>query len=143
MPTPVKACAIEHNIDVFQPTSLKNDDVSAQIENMKADVIVVVAYGKILPKRILEAAKYGCINVHASLLPKYRVPPPIQWSVINGDKETGVTVMQMDEGLDTGDILRIEKLKSAKMKQVKNCLTAFRLSVQTHLLKLLMTLKKV
>ena len=143
MPTPVKACAIEHNIDVFQPTSLKNDDVSAQIENMNADVIVVVAYGKILPKRILEAAKYGCINVHASLLPKYRGAAPIQWSVINGDKETGVTVMQMDEGLDTGDILCIEKTKSAKMKQVKNCLTAFRLSVQTHLLKLLMTLKKV
>ena len=109
MPTPVKACAIEHNIDVFQPTSLKNDDVSAQIENMNADVIVVVAYGKILPKRILEAAKYGCINVHASLLPKYRGAAPIQWSVINGDKETGVTVMQMDEGLDTGDILCIEK----------------------------------
>ena len=109
MPTPVKACAIEHNIDVFQPTSLKNDDVSAQIENMNADVIVVVAYGKILPKRILEAAKYGCINVHASLLPKYRGAAPIQWAVINGDKETGVTVMQMDEGLDTGDILRIEK----------------------------------
>ena len=109
MPTPVKACAIEHNIDVFQPTSLKNDDIAAQIENMNADVIVVVAYGKILPKRILEAAKYGCINVHASLLPKYRGAAPIQWSVINGDKETGVTVMQMDEGLDTGDILRIEK----------------------------------
>lgn len=109
MQTPVKACAIEHNIDVFQPTSLKNDDVSAQIENMNADVIVVVAYGKILPKKILEAAKYGCINVHASLLPKYRGAAPIQWSVINGDKETGVTVMQMDEGLDTGDILRIEK----------------------------------
>ena len=109
MPTPVKACAIEHNIDVFQPTSLKNDDVSAQIENMNADVIVVVAYGKILPKRILEAAKYGCINVHASLLPKYRGAAPIQWAVINGDKETGVTVMQMDEGLDTGDMLRIEK----------------------------------
>ena len=109
MPTPVKACAIEHNIDVFQPTSLKNDDVSAQIENMNADVIVVVAYGKILPKRILESAKYGCINVHASLLPKYRGAAPIQWAVINGDKETGVTVMQMDEGLDTGDMLRIEK----------------------------------
>lgn len=95
-----------------------------------------------MPKRILEAAKYGCINVHASLLPKYRGAAPIQWSVINGDKETGVTVMQMDEGLDTGDIFRIEKLKSAKMKQVKNCLIAFRLSVQTHLLKLLMTLKR-
>ena len=76
---------------------------------MNADIIVVVAYGKILPKRVLEAAKYGCINVHASLLPKYRGAAPIQWSVINGDKETGVTIMQMDEGLDTGDILLVKK----------------------------------
>ena len=105
MPTPIKACAIEHNIDVFQPTSLKNDDVSAQIENMNADVIVVVAYGKILPKRILEAAKYGCINVHASLLPEYRGAAPIQWAVIDGKKESGVTTMYMAEGLDTGDII--------------------------------------
>lgn len=75
---------------------------------MNADIIVVVAYGKILPKRVLEAAKYGCINVHASLLPKYRGAAPIQWSVINGDKETGVTIMQMDEGLDTGDILLVK-----------------------------------
>ena len=76
---------------------------------IRRNIIVVVAYGKILPKRVLEAAKYGCINVHASLLPKYRGAAPIQWSVINGDKETGVTIMQMDEGLDTGDILLVKK----------------------------------
>ncbi len=108
-PPPVKQCANEHNIAVFQPKSLKDDEIAKQIEDMKADIIVVVAYGKILPKRILDAAKYGCINVHASLLPKYRGAAPIQWAVINGDKETGVTVMQMDEGLDTGDMLLVKK----------------------------------
>lgn len=108
-PPPVKKCAVENNIDVFQPNTLKDDNVAKQIENMNADIIVVVAYGKILPKRVLDAAKYGCINVHASLLPKYRGAAPIQWAVINGDKETGVTIMQMDEGLDTGDMLLVKK----------------------------------
>ncbi len=108
-PPPVKQCATRHNINVFQPNSLKNDEIAKQIEDMNADIIVVVAYGKILPKRILDAAKYGCINVHASLLPKYRGAAPIQWAVINGDKETGVTIMQMDEGLDTGDMLLVKK----------------------------------
>ena len=108
-PTPVKECAMKHNIEVFQPNSLKSDDVALQIEQMKADVIVVVAYGKILPKRILDAAKFGSINVHASLLPKYRGAAPIQWAVINGDKQTGVTVMQMGEGLDTGDMILVKK----------------------------------
>lgn len=108
-PPPVKQCAKEHNINVFQPNSLKDDETIKQIENMNADIIVVVAYGKILPKRVLDAAKYGCINVHASLLPKYRGAAPIQWAVINGDKETGVTIMQMDEGLDTGDMLLVKK----------------------------------
>ncbi len=108
-PTPVKECAIKHNIEVFQPNSLKSDDVALQIEQMKADVIVVVAYGKILPKRILDAAKFGSINVHASLLPKYRGAAPIQWAVINGDKQTGVTVMQMGEGLDIGDMILVKK----------------------------------
>ena len=106
-PPAVKKCANEHKIDVFQPNSLKDNDIIKQNEDMNADIIVVVAYGKILPKRVLEAAKYGCINVHASLLPKYRGAAPIQWSVINGDKETGVTIMQMDEGLDTGDIILV------------------------------------
>ena len=108
-PTPVKECALEHNINVYQPNSLKDDEVANQIEQLSADIIVVVAYGKILPKRILDAAKYGSINVHASLLPKYRGAAPIQWAVINGDKQTGVTVMQMGEGLDTGDMILVRK----------------------------------
>lgn len=104
-PPPVKVCAANNNIPVFQPESLKNSDALNIIKGFKPDVIIVVAYGKILPDDILSAAKYGCINVHASLLPKYRGAAPIQWAVLNGDKETGVTVMQMDTGLDTGDML--------------------------------------
>lgn len=104
-PPPVKVCAQSNNIPVFQPNSLKNSDTLDIINGYKPDVIIVVAYGKILPDAILTAAKYGCINVHASLLPKYRGAAPIQWAVLNGDKETGVTIMQMDSGLDTGDIL--------------------------------------
>lgn len=108
-PPPVKECALQSNIPVFQPQSLRNDETIELIKGMNADIIIVVAYGKILPVQILNAAKYGCINVHASILPKYRGAAPIQWAVINGDKETGVTIQQMNEGVDTGDILRIEK----------------------------------
>lgn len=106
---PVKACAVENNISVYQPATVRNSDEIERIRAFNADAIIVVAYGKILPKEILEAAKYGSINVHASLLPKYRGAAPIQWSVLNGDNETGVTIMQMDEGLDTGDMLLVEK----------------------------------
>ena len=106
---PVKQIALKYNIPVFQPQTLKNVEVDKIIEELKPDLIVVVAYGKILPKSILNSAKYGCINVHASLLPKYRGAAPIQWAVLNGDAETGVTVMQMDEGLDTGDMLLVKK----------------------------------
>lgn len=107
---PVKVCANSHNIPVYQPVSLKKDNYALEtIKSLNPDAIVVVAYGKILTKDILQAANYGCINVHASLLPKYRGAAPIQWAVLNGDSETGVTIMQMDEGLDTGDILFVEK----------------------------------
>lgn len=106
---PVKVCAQEHDIPVFQPDSLKDDETVSSIKAMNADVIIVVAYGKILPSDVLRASRFGCINVHASLLPKYRGAAPIQWAVLNGDKETGVTIMQMDEGLDTGDMLKIVK----------------------------------
>lgn len=105
MPTDVKVVALENNIEVFQPQSLKNGELKEVLNSLKPDIIAVVAYGKILPKYILEYPKYGCINMHASLLPKYRGAAPIQWSVINGDKVTGVTTMLMDEGLDTGDML--------------------------------------
>ena len=104
-PSDVKNCALEHGIDVFQPKSLRNDESFELVKNLDPDVIVVAAYGKILPKNILDYPKYGCINIHGSLLPKYRGSAPIQWSVINGDKETGITIMQMDEGIDTGDSL--------------------------------------
>ena len=109
MPTPVKKLALEHGIDVFQPTSFKSgedaDKAYEILRQIAPDVIVVVAYGAILPERVLELPKYGCINVHASLLPKYRGAAPIQWSVINGEKETGITTMHMARGLDTGDMI--------------------------------------
>ena len=108
-PPPVKKCAIENSIPVYQPNKIKGSNSLEIIENLKPDILVVVAYGKILPKDILECSKYGSINVHASLLPKYRGAAPIQWAVLNGDEVTGVTIMQMDEGLDTGDMLLVEK----------------------------------
>ncbi len=105
VPPPVKELAVAHQIPVFQPTSLRNDESFEMIKNCAPDLIVVVAYGKILPKRVLELPRYGCINVHASLLPKYRGAGPIQWAILNGESETGITTMFMGEGLDTGDML--------------------------------------
>lgn len=104
-PPPVKECALSHNIPVFQPEKMKDDASFERLKEVDADLFVVVAYGKILPERVLNLPKYGCINVHASLLPKYRGAAPIQWSIIGGDAKTGVTTMQMDVGLDTGDML--------------------------------------
>ena len=104
--SPVKEFAIEKKITVYQPQTLRqNTDIIEKIRSLNPDVICVVAYGKILPKEILELPKLGCINVHGSLLPKYRGAAPIQWAVINGDKTTGITTMYMDEGMDTGDII--------------------------------------
>ena len=108
-PTPVKAEALSHGIEVFQPPILKTDEVYEKLASYNAELMVVAAYGRILSERLLDLPKYGCINVHASLLPKYRGAAPIQWSVINGDAETGVTTMQMSAGLDTGDILQTVK----------------------------------
>ncbi|MGN0517569.1 MAG: methionyl-tRNA formyltransferase [Acutalibacteraceae bacterium] len=108
-PPPVKVFATEHNLTVYQPTSLKNNEEALKLlSDIAPDVVVVVAYGKILPKAVLDLPKYGCINVHASLLPKYRGAAPIQWSIINGEKHTGVTTMMMDVGIDTGDMLLSE-----------------------------------
>lgn len=104
-PTPVKEAALRHNLPIYQPKKIREDISAAYLESIEADVIVVVAFGQIIPRRILEMKKYGCINVHGSLLPKYRGAAPIQWAVINGEKESGVTIMQMDEGVDTGDML--------------------------------------
>lgn len=104
-PPAVKICAQKHNLQIFQPEKLKTEESINLIKNLNPELIVVVAYGKILPKQILDTPKHGCINVHGSLLPKYRGAAPIQWSIINGDLTTGVTTMLMDEGLDSGDIL--------------------------------------
>ncbi|MDO4475671.1 MAG: methionyl-tRNA formyltransferase [Lachnospiraceae bacterium] len=104
-PTAVKACALEAGLPVYQPEKIREPEVIDQLEALKPDVIVVAAYGQIIPKRILELAPFGCINVHASLLPAYRGAAPIQWAVIDGLKETGVTTMQMGTGLDTGDMI--------------------------------------
>lgn len=109
-PPDVKVYALDKNIPVYQPNTLKDGEALEIIKSYAPDVIVVAAYGKILPKDIIDYPKYGCINVHGSILPKYRGAAPIQWSVINGDAETGVTTMQMNEGLDTGDMLLIEKI---------------------------------
>lgn len=108
-PPPVKTLASENGIPVFQPATLRDGAALKIIEELKPDIIVVVAYGKILPQEILSFPKYGCINGHASLLPKYRGASPIQWSIVCGEKNTGVTVMQMDAGMDTGDILLSEE----------------------------------
>lgn len=103
--TPVKEAALAHGIPVFQPKRVRTPECVEELRKYDADIIVVIAFGQILPKEILELAPYGCVNVHASLLPKYRGAAPIQWAVINGEKVSGVTTMQMDEGLDTGDML--------------------------------------
>lgn len=103
--TPVKEVAVEAGIDVLQPQKVRDPEVVAQLQALAPDVIVVVAFGQIIPKSILEMPKYGCVNVHASLLPKYRGAAPIQWAVIDGEEKSGVTTMQMDMGLDTGDML--------------------------------------
>lgn len=102
---PVKETALEHGIPVFQPRKVREPENIEELRKYQADVIVVVAFGQILPREILELTPYGCINVHASLLPSYRGAAPIQWAVINGETVSGVTTMQMDEGLDTGDML--------------------------------------
>lgn len=108
-PPDVKVCAEKLGIPVYQPVKLKDSDSYEIIKELNPDVIVVVAYGQILPENILNIPKYGCINVHGSLLPKYRGAAPIQWSVLNGDKVTGVTTMYMEKGLDTGDILETKE----------------------------------
>ena len=104
------ACALEHGIEVYQPRRVREPECVEYLRSFDADIIVVVAFGQILPKEILEMPKYGCVNVHASLLPKYRGAAPIQWAVINGEKVSGVTTMRMDEGLDTGDMILKEEV---------------------------------
>ena len=103
--TPVKEVAVAHNIPVYQPKRIREPECIEELRKYNADIMVVIGFGQILPKEILEMTPYGCVNVHASLLPSYRGAAPIQWAVINGEKVSGVTTMQMNEGLDTGDML--------------------------------------
>ena len=109
--SPVKEAALKHNLTVLQPQRAREEAFIEELRGYEADVIVVVAFGQLLPAEIIHMPKYGCINVHASLLPKYRGAAPIQWAVIDGCEYSGVTTMQMNEGLDTGDILLTEKVK--------------------------------
>ena len=112
IPSPVKEFAIEKNLKIFQPEKVKNnEEFINELKALQPDVICVVAYGKILPKEILDIPPYGCINVHASLLPQYRGAAPVQWAVLNGDKTTGVTTMYMDVGMDTGDMILKEEVQ--------------------------------
>ena len=108
-PTQVKVLALENNIPVYTPTTLRDDAFAALLDQYKPEIIVVVAYGKILPLNVIEYPKFGCINLHVSLLPKYRGAAPMQRAIMEGEAETGVTVMYMAEGLDTGDIISVEK----------------------------------
>jgi methionyl-tRNA formyltransferase len=104
-PTAVKVAALAHELPVYQPQTLKDGEALSILQQLSPDLIVVAAYGKILPKAILDCPRLGCINVHSSLLPRYRGAAPIHWAILNGDQETGVTIMHMAEGLDTGDII--------------------------------------
>ncbi len=113
-PPPVKECALKHNLTVLQPQRARDEAFVQELKRYNPDVIVVVAFGQILPESILHMTKYGCINVHASLLPQYRGASPIQWAVIDGCKKTGVTTMLMDEGIDTGDILMVREYELAR-----------------------------
>ncbi len=108
--SPVKECAIAYGLTIYQPRKVKEDSFIEQIKAIKPDAIIVVAFGQILPQFFLDIPKYGCINVHASLLPRWRGAAPIQYAILDGDKESGVTIMQMDAGIDTGDMLLSQKV---------------------------------
>ena len=110
LPSPVKAWAEEHGLPVHQPVKIKTEEATAELKGLKPDLVVVVAFGQILSQEILDIPPHGCINVHGSLLPRYRGAAPMQWYVINGETKTGITTMMMDAGLDTGDMLLKEEL---------------------------------
>ena len=110
-PSDVKVCALEHNLTVYTPSTFKDEAEVERLRALNPDLIVVVAYGKLLPKSVLDIPKYGCVNVHGSILPKWRGAAPIQWTVLSGDEYGGVTTMYMNEGLDTGDIILTRKVK--------------------------------
>lgn len=120
---PVKICALEHNLAIFQPEKIKTPEAIEVLRQYNADMFVVAAFGQILSSEILNMPQYGCINIHASLLPKYRGAAPINWVIINGEQETGVTIMKMDEGIDTGDMLLNEHIEIAKDETAETLFT--------------------
>ena len=133
---PVKECAVKYGIPVFQPVKVKTPEAIAELRKYEADLFVVAAFGQILSKEILTMPKYGCVCIHASLLPKYRGAAPINWCIIDGEKESGVTIMQMDEGIDTGDILTkkvvpIERKETAESLFDKLAVAGAELIVET------------
>ena len=136
-PSPVKAFATDHHIPVWQPQRVKKDvETLTQLKQIEADIFVVIAYGQILSKKILDMPKLGCINVHGSILPQYRGAAPIQWSIYNGEKETGITTMLMDRGMDTGDMLLkatipIQLLDNAQVLAEKLAITGADLLIET------------
>ncbi len=114
VPSPVKECALKHGLLVWQPVKIKTTEAVAKLKTYPADVYVVAAFGQILSQEILDIPRYGCLNIHASLLPKYRGASPIQHAILSGDKKSGVTIMQMDAGIDTGDMLYKKEVEIAK-----------------------------
>jgi methionyl-tRNA formyltransferase len=136
-PSPVKAFATDHHIPVWQPERVKKDvETLTKLKQIEADIFVVIAYGQILSKKILDMPKLGCINVHGSILPQYRGAAPIQWSIYNGEKETGITTMLMDRGMDTGDMLLkatipIQLLDNAQVLAEKLAITGADLLIET------------
>ncbi len=132
---PVKACALKYGIPVLQPVKIREPEEMEKLAALKADIFVVAAFGQILPEEILRIPRLGCVNIHASLLPKYRGAAPIQWVILNGEKETGITIMQMDKGLDTGDMLMkctvpIDKKETGESLHDKLCEAGARLIVE-------------
>lgn len=139
---PVKECAVNAGIPVYQPVKMRDGEAMAILNELKPELIIVVAYGKILPKEILEFPKYGCINMHASVLPRYRGAAPIQWCVINGEKVSGVTAMQMDVGLDTGDMLLTKTVEIGENEtagELHDKLSALGAEVMAETIDLLLT----
>ncbi len=140
---PVKTLALEHNIPVFQPNTLKNEDEQARLRELAPEVIIVVAYGKLLPKAVLDIPPHGCINVHGSLLPRWRGAAPIQWAVIAGDEKAGVTTMQMAEGLDTGDMLLTYETKVGEKETAGELFDRLAQSGAELLIETLVKLKEI
>ena len=124
LPTPVKEEAMKHDIPVYQPLKVREPEFVETLKKLEPDMIIVAAFGQIIPKTILDMPKYGCLNIHASLLPKYRGAAPIQWAVLNGDKITGVTTMYLASEMDTGDIIYTSETEIVSLRPPASCLTA-------------------